>query len=226
MIEIEDFSIHEGISEIILTTLSPDGVPNAAPIGLHRKDGRLFARIYNSKTLDNILSKPTAAANIVDDPVLFVQSALSDIEPEKFEFVDGYPLLKDVPGWIIFDCACKQGENISVVELSPVKGKIIERKLQPVNRGFNAVIEAAIHATRYVSLKEQKYLDCIEYYNTIVKKCGGERDKEAMQLLCELIRYEDVIRALLKSEKRLKKSYLGKFPELKEFKRDEDDRLG
>lgn len=40
--------------------------------------------------------------------------------------------------------------------------------------------------------------------------------------------YEDVIRALLKSEKRLKKSYLGKFPELKEFKRDEeeDERLG
>ncbi len=40
--------------------------------------------------------------------------------------------------------------------------------------------------------------------------------------------YEEVIRTLLKSEKRLKKSYFGTFPELKEFKRDEeeDDRLG
>jgi len=39
--------------------------------------------------------------------------------------------------------------------------------------------------------------------------------------------YEDVIRALLKSKKMLKKSYFGKFPELKEFKRHEevDDRL-
>ncbi len=188
MIDIEEYGIHEGISEIILTTLSPDGAPNAAPMGLHRKDGRLFARIYNSKTLDNILSKPIAAVNIVDDPVLFVQSALSDIEPEKFEFIDSFPLLKDALGWIVFDCACKKGGNILVVELSPVKGKIIERKLQSINRGFNAVIEAAIHATRYVVLKEQKYLDCIEYYNSIVKKCGGEREKNAMRLLYELIR--------------------------------------
>ncbi len=187
MIDIEEYGIHEGISEIILTTISPDRVPNAAPMGLHRKGGRLFARIYNSKTLDNILSKPIAAANIVDDPVLFVQSALSDIEPERFEFVDGFPLLKDALGWIAFDCTCKKGGNISVVELSPVKGKIIERKLQPINRGFNAVIEAAIQATRYVLLKELKYLDCIEYYNSIVKKCSGEREKNAMRLLYELI---------------------------------------
>ncbi|HMB46195.1 MAG TPA: hypothetical protein VKL21_10270 [Candidatus Methanoperedens sp.] len=40
--------------------------------------------------------------------------------------------------------------------------------------------------------------------------------------------YEEVIRALLRSEKRLNKSYFGMFPELYEFKRDEeeDDRLG
>ncbi len=188
MIDIEEYGIHEGISEIILTTISPDGVPNAAPIGLHRRGVRLFARIYNSKTLDNILSKPIAVANIVDDPVLFVQSALSDIEPERFEFVDGFPLLRDALGWIALDCTCKKGGNVLVVELSPVKGKIIERKLQPINRGFNAVIEAAIHATRYVILKEQKYLDCIEYYNSIVKKCGGEREKNSMRLLYELIR--------------------------------------
>jgi hypothetical protein len=187
LIDIEEYGIHEGISEIILTTISPDGVPNAAPMGLHRKGGRLFARIYNSKTLDNLLSKPIAAANIVDNPVLFVQSALSDTEFERFEFIDGFPLLKDALGWIVFECTCKKGGNISVVELSPVKGKITARKLQPINRGFNAVIEAAILATRYVVLKEQKYLDCIEYYNSIVKKCGGEREKNAMGLLYELI---------------------------------------
>ncbi|MBU4373409.1 MAG: DUF447 family protein [Euryarchaeota archaeon] len=172
---------------MIFTTISPDGVPNAAPIGLHRKDGRLFARIYNSKTLDNILGKPKLAANIVDDPVLFVQSSLSDIEPERFEFVEGFPVLKDAQAWILFDCRCKKGEKTSVVELSPIKGKIINRKIQLVNRGFNALIEASIHATRYVSKKSQKYLECIKYYNTIVKKCGGVREKDAMKLLYELI---------------------------------------
>ena len=127
LINVEDFGIHEGISEVIFTTISPDGIPNAAPMGLHRKGGRLFARIYNSKTLENIMSKPVAAANIVDDPVLFVQSALSDAEPERFEYVEDFPVLKDAMGWILFECKCKKGETISVVELSPVKGKITTR---------------------------------------------------------------------------------------------------
>jgi len=184
---VTDFGIHEGISEVIFTTISSDGIPNAAPMGLHNKDGRLFVRIYNSKTLENIMSKPVAAANITDDPVLFVQSALSDIGHERFEFIEGFPVLKDAMGWILFNCKLKNGENISVVELSPIKGKINTRKLKPVNRGFNAVIEASIHATRYVVFREQKYLEHIEYYNSIVKKCGGAREKEAMGLLYELI---------------------------------------
>jgi len=172
---------------VIFTTISPDGVPNAAPIGLHMKDGRFFARIYNSKTLDNILEKKAAAANIVDDPVLFVQSALSDIQPDNFEFYSGFPVLKDALGWIIFDCKCRKGETISVVELLPVEAQIKHRQIQPINRGFNAVIEATVEATRYVVLKDKKYLDRIEYYDTIVQKCGGFREKEAMKLLFDLV---------------------------------------
>jgi hypothetical protein len=187
LIDIEEFGIREGVSEVIFTTISSDGIPNAAPMGLHNKNGRLFVRIYNSKTLENIMKKPIAAANITDDPVLFVQSALSDVGQERFEFMQGIPVLKDAMGWILFNCKYKKGENISIVELSPIKGKIITRKLKPVNRGFNAVIEASIHATRYVLFREQKYLEHIEYYNSIVRKCGGEREKEAIGLLYELI---------------------------------------
>ncbi len=187
MIELEDFGIHEGITEVIFTTLSGDGKPNAAPIGLHREGTRLFARIFNSRTLENISCRPMAAANIVDDPVLFVQSSLSDIGHEEFEFTDGFPVLKNTQGWILFDCRCKKGEKITLVELFPIRGKINLCKIRPVNRGFNAVIEAAIHATRYVVLREQKHLDCIGYYDTIVRKCGGAREKEAMRLLYGLM---------------------------------------
>ena len=188
MIDIQEFGIHEGISEVIFSTISPEGIPNAAPIGLHLENGKFFARIYNSNTLNNILGNKTVAANIVDDPFLFVQSALSDIEQGKFEFTGGFPVLKDALGWIIFDCRCRKGENISVVELSPVRSKIQKRKIMPVNRGFNAVIEATVHATRYIVLKEQQYLDHIDYYNTIVQKCGSTGEKNAMKLLFDLIR--------------------------------------
>jgi hypothetical protein len=176
-----------------MTTLSPEGVPNAAPIGLHKKYGKIFARIYTSNTLDNILRYPKAAANIVDDPVLFVKSALLDIEFEQFKFVDDFPVLKNAQGWIIFDCKCKcnKGENISVVGLHLVKGKIITRKIKPVNRGFNAIIEALVHATRFLNLKDKIYLEKIDYYNTIIQKCGGAREKEAIHLLYELIESEN-----------------------------------
>ena len=159
-------------------------------MGLHSEGGKLFVRIFNSNTLTNILANPEAAANIVDDPALLVKSALSDVEPERFKFIDGFPVLKQALGWVIFDCACRKGENISVVELFPFRGKINRRVIKPVNRGFNAVIEAAIHASRYVGLKEEEYLRQIEYCNTIVQKCGGAREKEAMRLMYELIGYK------------------------------------
>ena len=187
MIDIREFGIYEGISEVIVTTLSKDGVPNAAPMGLHCKDGRLFLRLFNSKTLDNILEQPVAVANIVDDPVLFVRSALSDIEIDEFELIEGFPVLKGVLAWIRFDCKCRKVGKISVVELTPVSGAIFHKTIKPVNRGFNAVIEASVDATRYVIFKEQKYLDSIGDYDKLVKKCGGVREKEAMRMLYELI---------------------------------------
>ncbi len=146
--------------------------------------------IYGGRTLDNILSNHVAAANIVHDPVLFVKSALSELGPEEFEYAARFPILKDVQGWIRFDCICKRGKDISVVEFSLCEATINKRIIKPVNRGFNAVIEAAIHATRYVILKEPKYLEHINYYNAIVKKCGGAREKEAMRLLYELIGHQ------------------------------------
>jgi hypothetical protein len=161
-------------------------------MGLHIKDRRHFARIYNSTTLKNILINPGAAANIVDDPVLFVKSALSDIGVEDFESINGFPVLKNSLGWVIFDCTCNKGENVSMVEMIPVKGKILRKVIKPVNRGFNAVIEASIHATRYVGKNGQEYLRQIEYCNIIVNKCGGTRDKEAMKMLYELIGCKDI----------------------------------
>ena len=54
------------------------------------------------------------------------------------------------------------------------------------------------------------------------------KELNALKKELNLKSYEDVVRALLRSEKRLKKSYFGAFPEIPEFNRDEeeDDRLG
>jgi len=62
----------------------------------------------------------------------------------------------------------------------------------------------------------------IQMHEDIIKELN------ALKRELNLKSYEDVILTLLRSEKRLKKSYFGAFPELQEFMRDEeeDDRLG
>jgi len=54
------------------------------------------------------------------------------------------------------------------------------------------------------------------------------KELSALKKELNLKSYEDVIRALIKSKKKFKKSYFGAFPGLKEFNRHEedDDRLG
>jgi Ribbon-helix-helix protein, copG family len=73
----------------------------------------------------------------------------------------------------------------------------------------------------YSSIGEKKMVTSIQMHEDIIKELN------ALKKELNLKSYEEVIRALLRSEKRLKKSYFGTFNELDEFKRDEeeDDRL-
>ncbi len=172
-----------GISEVIATTISESGEPNAAPIGII-SDGNLSARIYtNTQTYANIKATKKMVANIVDDPLLFVLSALMKFPLDEIRMEKGYPVLKSANAWSVFDCSMEDSPQCATVNLRPLKKKILKRSIQPVNRGFNAVIEATIYATRYLVLKDPKYLRWINHCEDIVIKCGGEREKEAMQKL-------------------------------------------
>ncbi|MDD2665383.1 MAG: DUF447 family protein [Methanocellales archaeon] len=176
-----------GISEVIATTISESGEPNAAPIGII-SDGNLSARIYtNTQTYANIKATKKMVANIVDDPLLFVSSALMHPFQDEIRMDGGYPVLKAAKAWIVFECSIVNDPKCATVILRPLKKKILKRSVQPVNRGFNAVIEATIYATRYLAMKDPKYLRWIEHCEEIVVKCGGEREKEAMCKLKEFL---------------------------------------
>ncbi|MDD4898776.1 MAG: DUF447 family protein, partial [Methanocellales archaeon] len=92
-----------GISEVIATTISKSGEPNAAPIGII-SDGNLSARVYtNTQTYANIKATKKMVANIVDDPMLFVLSALMKLSLDEFRMDDGNPVLKAAKAWIVFE---------------------------------------------------------------------------------------------------------------------------
>jgi len=192
-IELDSYGIMEGINEVIVTTKSIDDRPNAAPIGLIRRNGKLTVRVYNeSHTCTNIKDTGLLAVNIVDDPVVFVRSALKDLDKEKFEFIEtgtgiNLPVLISSNGWVIFKAEIKEGDIATTAELQFITGNVKNMGIRPVNRGFNAVIEAAIYATRYKVFNDETFLSKIKSYKDVINKCGGRSEKEAYKLIYKLL---------------------------------------
>lgn len=193
-IDLSSFGIREGISEVIVST----GVehPNAAPIGIITKGGRTFVRLFKgSHTWANALKEGYLASNVVYDPVLFVRSTFFDLEPSEFEYMPAgglkFPVLKEAVAWVVFECInFKNTDQALVSDLVPLNAGFNElnRKELPVpNRGFNAVLEATVHATRYRLSGEEKYLEWIRHYEALASKCGSDAEKKAMRLLYEVL---------------------------------------
>jgi hypothetical protein len=192
-LELDRYGLWEGINEVIVTTISSDGKPNAAPIGIIRHEGKLMVRVYNgSQTYTNIMETGLLAANMVYDPVLFVRSALSDVDDDVFEFirtdnVEDFPVIADCNAWMLFEAEYNRENTVLVAELHPVTGTIRHKEIRPVNRAFNAVIEAVVLATRYKVFKNEKYILQIKSYSNTIYKCGGSTDKNAYDLIFRLL---------------------------------------
>jgi hypothetical protein len=182
-----DFGILDGISEVIATTRSDSGIPNAAPIGIIRNHDRLCVQLFpGSHTRQNAARTGKIVANIIHDPVMYVECTFEDPGPEAFEYPDGvdYPVLKRASAWILFECSQSKG---NMFELTPIRGVIRDKPLLCINRGSNSVIEALVHATRYRLNGDARYLDLIRHYDKIVQRCGGSAEKEAIARLKEIL---------------------------------------
>lgn len=193
---LKEAGIIEGISEVIVTTRSASMKPNAAPIGIINKGGMYFIKLYEgSKTLSNLKEIKMLAANVVDNPIIFVKTALGDLKEDYFSLFHGFPVLKEAKSQILFKSKFIKGSSLKIFQLEPLAVQINVKEVKAVNRGLNAVIEAVIHATRYAITEEEdkeekeKLKKIIAYYNAIVSKCGGDREKEAIQLLYKTINF-------------------------------------
>ncbi len=182
-----DFGILNGISEVIATTRSDSGIPNAAPIGIIWNRDRLYVQLFpGSHTRQNAARTGKIVANITYDLMMYVECTFEDPSPEAFEYPGGmdYPVLKRASAWILFECNQSKG---NMFELTPIRGVIHDKPMLCINRGKNAVIEALVHATRYRLNGDAQYLDLIEHYDRIVQRCGGDREKEAIARLKEIM---------------------------------------
>ncbi len=183
------------ITETVATTQGKAGL-NAAPMGIIREDGDGYARLWEgSDTLENVRSTRRVVVNFSSDPVVYVEGALSELGSEYFETHADTdpPRLSDeyADAWLRCSAECVGEERDGDVErwrLVPEEGETRRRRLFTVDRGFNSVIEATVHATRVEFEPELEEL--IRHHLGIARKCGGDRVREAADLIEEYVDVE------------------------------------
>jgi hypothetical protein len=174
----------DGINEVIATTRR-----NAAPMGIICREGKIRMVCFaGSHTAENLAKDRWVVANIIHDPVMYVTTAFTDLADDAYyeETINGTPMdrLADAEAWIAFSAIIEQRSGeVMAVRLIPICEKVVTCKPHPINRGFAAVIEATVHGTRYRITRDPELRKLIDYQATIVRKCGGQREAEALTLL-------------------------------------------
>jgi len=178
------------IIETIVSTIDDAGTPNFAPMGIVWGEEFLTIRPFRtSQTCRNLLSRGYGVASLTDDVLAYVQCGLYSAVLPSF-------LAKAVPG-VVFQGACSWRELAVIshggtAERAEVRCRVAHEGRLKDFLGFcragNAVIEAAILATR-VAMSDPKSLDeKLIQYKEIVGKTGGSREKKAFQLVLDYFR--------------------------------------
>lgn len=103
-IDLTDIGIEEGQKyEGIYTTMSRDGVKNAAPIGIVCKGrDKLGCRLFvGTTTLKNIMETRRYVVNITFDPINFVNSTIGNLDIGQFTDDADIAVLKNAEAYIV-----------------------------------------------------------------------------------------------------------------------------
>jgi hypothetical protein len=183
---LDELGILDGINEIIATT-EMSGRINAAPLGIIRDGDSLYVRLFlGTHTYENILTNGWFVANITHDAWLFAETAIEDLGNEYFIRREDLPVLKGAEAWGLFKCEAF-ATDIIIAKVELVKGEVLRRDFRACNRGANLVIEAAVAATRYLALRTDSYFEELMKMQRIIDRCGGPRERQAMDRLMERI---------------------------------------
>ena len=178
--------------ETIISTVDNEGNLNAAPIGiLCRGKDKVLCRIFKGRhTLENIISQKEFIVNITQNPELFTESLLDNLETTDF---NENKSIKNADCY--FNCevtnikeAVKQSDPVKKKgEANVIKANVVEliinNPTKAYNRAFSYVIECLVNFSRIGIVDDEKrkyYLDSYKEAYRIVKKVGSKKDKEAM----------------------------------------------
>ena len=177
------------ILEGIVTTINPDGSTNISPMGPEVDEAmrQLVLKPYQtSTTYRNLKRTGQGVLHVTDDVELIARAAVGDVAPApdtiEAEAVEGR-ILAGACRWYAFRVtALDDGAERTRIEAEVVDhGRL--RDFFGFNRAKNAVLEAAILATRTGLLPEDEIRREFERLAVIVRKTGGTQEHRAFDFL-------------------------------------------
>ncbi|MFB6109098.1 MAG: DUF447 domain-containing protein [Haloplanus sp.] len=184
-----------GVTESVVATLGPNDRWNQAALGLHAPDdgdddadpdAPVTATTWGrTRTRRNFEREGGGVVQFTSDPVEFVDAALS-----VFETAD--PVLPGADAWVeVAATRVETGESEGTEwarwELRPTAATVRETRVPTINRGFAAVVDATVAASRLdVSAYDtDELLARLAYFAETVERCGGRRDRTAFERIDE-----------------------------------------
>ncbi len=182
----------DGVTESVVTTLGPNGLWNVAALGLHAPDGGVDAGARtpveavtwgNTRTRRNFHRQGGGVVQFVADARDFVDAALTVREERE-------PVLDSAEAWVRVgaertDEGHEGDTRWERWRLTPGRSGVERQRPFTVNRGFYAVVDATVAASRLdvPSYDTDDLLDRLAYFERVVERCGGEREREAFARL-------------------------------------------
>ena len=182
------------ILEGIVTTISPAGAVNIAPMGPHVDEDmqRFLLRPFpTSQTYQNLRAHGEGVLHVTDDVLLLARAAIGPVEP----LPDLMPAEK-VRGRVLRDvCRYYEFRVLSIDDREPrvrIEVEVLHagrlREFFGFNRAKHAVVEAAILATRTAFLPPEEIAQEFRRLAVLVQKTGGPQEQEAFRFLSEYVK--------------------------------------
>lgn len=178
-----------GVTESVVATPGPNDRWNLAALGLHAPDtpdGSVTARTWGrTRTWRNFRERGGGVVQFTRDPRDFVDAALSIREADD-------PVLESADAWVRVEVvALEEGEERGTGwvdwRLDPTEREVRRRVVPTTNRGYGAVVEATVAASRLdvQGYDREELVGRLEWLGRVVETAGGEREREAFDRLRE-----------------------------------------
>jgi len=179
-----------GVTESVVATLGPNDRWNQAALGLHAPgdEGDPVTAVTwgKTRTRGNFERRGGGVIQFTTDPREFVDAALDVTETEE-------PVREGAAAWVEVDArrvADGEDEGTEWVRwaLTPRSATVRERTVPTINRGFYAVVDATVAASRLdvPAFDTETLLDRLDYFAETVERCGGPAEREAFARVDDL----------------------------------------